>query len=130
MRFPVSWPFQNGFTNAVFAASGITNLGKMQIPTGFQFLEYGPSVGLDNRPTLAVKRRMVVFVTRVSSSTITNSLLPPLTGRAVVQDRRLPNPKGGVSYLITDGRWKTAQEAAPYAKDSQRAAPSPGDVSN
>jgi hypothetical protein len=124
LRFPVSWPFQNGFTNAVFAASGVTNFGKLQIPTGFQFLEYAPSVGLDNRPTLAVKRRMVVAVTRVSGSNITDSLLPPLTGLAVVQDRRLPNPKGGVrmvTYSITDRRWKTAQEAAAFSEDSKPA---------
>src|ERR1035437_1323656 len=40
IRFKDGWPFENGFTNAVFSVSGVTNAGQILIPSRFGFVEY------------------------------------------------------------------------------------------
>jgi RNA polymerase sigma factor (sigma-70 family) len=129
-------PFDKGFTNAVFAVSGVTHYGNMEFPTGFKFLEYAPSfnfagqseashsapiVGSRSDMVLSTKRKMEVSITRISVPESTTSLLPsiPKNASVVVQDRRLMNAKipfGFATYDIQNGKWKTIYELKSIVK--------------
>ena len=105
-----SHPYDKGFTNAVFTISGLTNVGEALLPTGFSFLEFAPGANPDAPD---IKRSILARVTKAEWNTLPVSSLPPLTKRAVVQDRRLIQekaPGAPVTYGIQDKQWKTAED--------------------
>lgn len=113
LRFQVGPPFSSGFTNAVLVLSGVTNFGRLLLPTGFRFVHYSPGIGPDGIPQLTTSRTIEAEASQIRASVSADSLMPKLPRKAVVQDRRLlrANPSvGPIVYHIMDGRWPEADQ--------------------
>jgi hypothetical protein len=108
---PASVTYYNGdgSTNAVYRATGVTNLDGLVLPSGFFFECY---VG---RSLAAVRKRASFIVTAVRPSCSRASLLPTVTQQTLVVDRRIrqaTQPAKDVAYRMeASSTWPSADEA-------------------
>ncbi len=90
---------------AQYSATGLTNVGRMTLPTGFIFEEFFGG---------NVRRRVDVVVTAVRPTCSEVSLLPSIQGKALVNDYRLIGanpPIKSFTYSTPRKGWVSVQEA-------------------
>lgn len=120
---PGSLPSSVKFPDARYAATGLTNAGKTQIPNGFVFdlgmsgypiapapIQPGQSV-----PAFRGRKQAVATVTAVRPVCSRSDLLPAAEGTTIVSDRRLAPSTGAAapwSYRVTNGApWLPVEQA-------------------
>ena len=89
---------ENTMTNAAYQTTGITNVGDRTFPTGFLFEEYVG--GTEAR----LRKRATAVVTAVRPFCSLDRLLPAVTGKTVVVDRRLAQaeqPVRAITYTAS-----------------------------
>jgi len=87
--FKLPKPYDQGFTNAICYATGVTNIGGLALPSGFVFERYMPANGRKSTD-LRVMERVEASVTAVRSSCSRENLMPELSRKSntVIVDRR------------------------------------------
>ena len=130
---PGSLPSSVGFwrnaweTDATYGATGVTNAGGVQIPSGFVFEQRvgagfapGASQAGDSPATYRVRKRAVATVTAVRATCSRSDLLPEAKGPTVVFDERQApavTQTASSTYDIRDGvRWVSVEEAKKLPK--------------
>ena len=120
-------PFHD--TDATYAATGVTNVGNLKIPSGFIF-----EVRIDNRlskqfapgpiepgesvPAYRVRKRAIATVMAVQQICTRSELMPQAQGKTMVIDERLAQPTNPtpVFYNFQNGvRWVSVEEAKKLA---------------
>ena len=105
-------PYDSGFTNAIYATTGLTNIGGVIFPTGFVFEEFAPG-GRKSRDDLIVTKRAEVRLTAIRPSCSRTNFLPTIQRQTMVTDRRLvnatpPTPAFGYTLSGSSG-WTSAK---------------------
>ena len=94
----VTYFTDSGTTNAMYRATGMTNVNGTTFPTGFLFEHY---MGGD---LAQVRKRATVVVTHIRTESSLTNLLPIVTDKTVVVDRRLAQaaqPTRVITYTAT-----------------------------
>lgn len=104
-------PYDKGFTNAIYATTGLTNIGGVIFSTGFVFEEFAPG-GRKSRDDLIVTKRAEVRLTAIRPNCSRTSFLPTIQRQTAVTDRRLvnatpPTPAFGYTLSGSSG-WTSA----------------------
>lgn len=110
-------PFDQGFTEARYAVTGLTNVGRwpsrLTLPTGFVFERFWPRPAGQRSTDLDVTERLEVEVQAVRAQCARASLLPSPTQLTAVTDRRLLQGDfalGEINYELRTNQWPTIRE--------------------
>jgi hypothetical protein len=109
-------------TDATYTATGVTNAGAVQIPSGFVFenrmsRSYAPGLIApgESAPTYRVRKRAIATVTAVRPGCSRSDLRPQANGKTFVIDLRLPESQRPIAlptYVIEDGvEWLPLEKA-------------------
>jgi len=105
---------RDGFVQASYSVSGITNFGGTVFPSGFVFEEYAPPQGA-TRDDRRMVRRAVATVTAFRPVCSIKNFLPECDNAVVVKDWRLANAQTSnlpSKYMERGGvQWLSAAEA-------------------
>jgi hypothetical protein len=106
-------PYHGGFTNALYAVTGVTNREGAWFPSGFRFEEYTPGFRYASRYDLKVRKRVEATLTAFRPSCARATLLPELTPGMVVRDWRPCQvwPCAASLSYIGGQRWLSVAEA-------------------
>ena len=132
VKGPISLPLRAVYlqssevTDATFESTGVTNLGELQIPSGFVFEQRvgtsfapGPIAPGELAPTYRVRKRAEATVSAIRPGCSRRELLPIAKGRTLVIDQRLAHastPIPRTAYVIPRGvRWVSVEEAKQLA---------------
>ena len=119
---PLPPPYNRGFTNAVYAIVGVTNLNGLALPTGFTFQRFEPANAGRRKEDLRVVVRGFAVITNVSPECSRKEFLPSANGNLII-DRRLMNaqpPIAAIRYLARKDRWLTLEEVTAIRKTKLR----------
>ena len=96
-------------TNGTYIATGVTNVGKIQIPNGFVFNQYATKS--------RVRKRATATVTAIRPSCSRSELMPEAQGTTMVIDQRLATNITNVSYYkFANGvQWVPVEKAKKLA---------------
>jgi hypothetical protein len=110
-------------TNAIYIATGVTNVGSLQIPSGFEFewrigagFAPGPATPGSSRPAYGIRSRAIAKVTAVRPTCSRKDLSPSAVGKTVVIDERQASPSmtnpAANYYVVQNGvKWLPTAEA-------------------
>ena len=120
---PYPAPFNQGFTNGLYAITGATNVGKLILPTGFLFQQFEPGLGT----SLRLCARVEATVTNFSLVCSRANFLPTLPQHNAVFDERLAHarhPVPVVGYRASPGLLRAGTPVATrLPKTSKKASP-------
>jgi hypothetical protein len=117
---------ERGFTNATYAATGVTNVGDIKIPSGFVFefrgnpfsaiFAPGPIAPGESAPAYRVRKRAVATVTAVKPVCSRSDLSPKAEGMTMVIDQRptnyLADAQNLPTYIVKEGvQWLPLEQA-------------------
>ncbi len=108
-------------TNATYVMTGVTNVGTIQLASGFVFelrihhrFAPGPTLPGESVPEYRIRKRAVATVTSVRPVCTRYDLLPAAKGNTYVVDQRLPSPTptNTLSYFVKNGvKWLSLNDA-------------------
>lgn len=111
--FPARPPYDQGYTNAVYAVRSYTNCGALLLPLRFEFtrfaVPYDPGV-----KGLVVRTRIIGQANAVAELHSSPELLPHYDGEFIVHDSRFKDtnvPIGQVRYKISNGEWLSSTKS-------------------
>jgi hypothetical protein len=118
---------EDGWTNATYEATGVTNVGNIQVASGFVFEERaqrgyfykvfapGQMVTGESTPIYYIRKRAVGNVTAIRPVCSRKELIPVANGTTTVIDQRLlhgTNNTAVLNYNFSDGvEWVSVAEA-------------------
>ena len=92
-------PYDRGFTDANYQITGVTNIGRLALPSGFIFQRFMPGGGKSSTD-LRVLTRAEATVTAARPGCSRSSLLPEVPARGVVLNHRLAGLSLGATQLL------------------------------
>ena len=104
--FQVPAPFDKGFTNAIYSALLLTNIGTLQLPLQFEFTRFAVNHGPN---TIYARTHIAGKASVTSVVTPPKDLSPEFGGRLNVMDNRFASATsaiGQIRYDIRDGIWE------------------------
>jgi hypothetical protein len=119
-KFPE--PYHRGFTNAIYSVTGLTNVDSYVLPLGFVLEEFTGGEGR-HADDLQVRKRIKASVSGIQPVCSRTNLLPTITRKTVVTDRRIGNPgaQKPTAYVLPGKQWLQSAEARKlYAMQQRR----------
>lgn len=111
-------PYNDGFTGAVYRATGVLQAGQVRVPGGFVFEEFAPRVTHRSKDDLILRRRAEAVVTAVRPVCSRRSLAPVANDRTLVDDWRLVQAQPPIKHFAymrpQVGRWISVGESRKY----------------
>ena len=120
---PLRPPYNQGYTNALYAVTGWTNVENLVLPTGFTYHLFEPVGGGKSKDDLRVIARAFGIITNFSTAHSAAGLSPELPVNSVVVDRRLMHAKDPieiVTYSGNAGVISTEQARKVHKRDARR----------
>lgn len=111
-------PFDEGFTNAVFRVTSLTNWGGAQVPWSAELDTFRPAPG--DQPRLVRYTRYEIMLTKWSKNPKEVEFKPRLPGLTTISDARVFHLVGSHTYLARED-WPSLEEVTRAAGFAQKA---------